>query len=92
MRLSPCTVPPCWGLPGIYDQCVPQCNKTHAAHRQNVYKRLCCACMPETPKAPELRDQRLVIRLSLSEKKRIEDAAWEDRSDMSKWARDLFVG
>ena len=47
--------------------------------------------MPETPKAPELRDQRLVIRLSLAEKKRIEDAAWEDRSDMSKWARDLLM-
>jgi hypothetical protein len=47
--------------------------------------------MPEMPKAPELRDQRLVIRLSLAEKKRIEHAAWEDHSDMSKWARELLL-
>ena len=72
-------------------RCVPECNKAHEANRQQDGRRLCCARMPETPKAPELRDQRLVIRLSLAEKKRIEDAAWEDRSDMSKWARDLLM-
>jgi hypothetical protein len=47
--------------------------------------------MPETPKAPETRDQRLVIRLSSAEKKRIENAAWEDHSDMSRWARELLL-
>ena len=47
--------------------------------------------MPETPKAPERRDVRLVVRLSKSEKERIEHAAWEAHTDMSSWVRTLVL-
>ena len=43
------------------------------------------------PKAPERRDVRLVVRLSRSEKARIERAAWEAHADMSTWLRQLAL-
>jgi len=39
----------------------------------------------------ENRDQPFVIRLTVSEKKRIDQAAWEAHLDMSTWARNLLL-